>query len=87
MTGDTGAMRNILYDNQFGLELSNEIQIRRILRVMEAELTPKQRLYLTDYYFEELRPAQIARRYGVNCSTITRTLRRAEDRIRRHLFY
>ena len=80
-------MRNILYDNEFGLELPRDIQIQRILRVMEEELTGKQRSYLSAYYFEELRPSQIARRYGVNRSTVIRTIRRAEARIRRHLFY
>ena len=80
-------MRNIRYDNSFGMELPREIQIRRILRVMEDELTEKQRIYLTAYYFEELRPSQISRRYGVNRSTVIRTLRRAEDRLRRHLIY
>lgn len=80
-------MRNILYDCQWGLELPRDIQIRRILRVMEQELTEKQRAYLTAYYFDEQRPSQIARRFGVNRSTVMRTLRRAEDRIRRHLTY
>ena len=80
-------MRNILYVNEFGLELPRDVQIQRILRVMEEELTEKQRSYLSAYYFEELRPSQIARRYGVNRSTVIRTIRRAEARIRRHLFY
>lgn len=80
-------MRNIPYDNVFGLELPKEVQVRRMLRVMEAELTEKQRTYLAAYYFDEQRPSQIARRYGVNRSTVMRTLRRAEDRLRRHLIY
>lgn len=80
-------MRNIQYDNEFGLELPREVQIKRILRVMEQELTQKQHAYLTAYYFDEQSPSQIARRYGVNRSTVIRTLRRAEDRIRRHLTY
>ena len=80
-------MRNIPYDNHFGLELPKEVQIQRILRVMEEELTEKQRAYLAAYYFDELRPSQIARRYGVGRSTVIRTLHRAEDRLRRHLIY
>ena len=71
-------MRNILYDNQWGLDLPQEVQIQRILRVMEQELTDRQRNYLKAFYFEELSPSQIARRYGVNRSTVVRTLRRAE---------
>ena len=80
-------MRNIPYDNIFGLELPREMQIRRILRVMEQELTPKQRLYLYAYHFDDQSPSQIARRYGIHRSTVTHTLRRAEARIRRHLTY
>lgn len=80
-------MKNILYDNHFGLELPKEVQIRRILRVMEEELTEKQRAYLSAYYFDELRPSQIARKYGINRSTVIRTIRRAEDQLRRHLIY
>ena len=87
MTGGIGAMRNIPYDNEFGLEFPKSLQIRRIRRVMDLELTEKQRVYLSAYYFEELRPSQIARRYGVHRSTVIRTLRRAEDRIRRLLRY
>ena len=80
-------MKNIPYDNCFGLKLPKEVQIRRLLRVMEAELTARQQAYLAAYYFDELRPSQIARQYGVNRSTVIRTLRRAEDRLRRHLIY
>jgi RNA polymerase sigma factor (sigma-70 family) len=80
-------MRNILYDTQWGLELPKEVQIRRILRVMEQELTEKQRAYLYAYYFQEESPAQIARHFGVHRSTIQRTIARAEDRLRRHLTY
>ena len=80
-------MRNILYDNQWGLELPPEVQIQRILRVIDQELTEKQRAYLYAYYFDEQSVSQIARRYGVHRSTVMHTLRRAEARIRRFLTY
>ena len=80
-------MRNIPYDDTTGLELPKEIQLRRMQRVMEAELTPPQKEVLMLYYFEELRPAEIARIRGVNRSTITRTLRRAEQRLQKFLKY
>ena len=80
-------MRNIPYDNIWGLELPREVQLQRMLRVMEQELTEKQKAYLSAYYFEELSPTQIARRYGIHRSTVTHTLRRAEDRLRRYLTY
>ena len=80
-------MRNIPYDNVFGIQFPKEVQIRRILRVMEKELTEKQRQTLKAYYFDELSPAEIARRQGVNRSTVSRSLRRAEERLRRYLTY
>ena len=80
-------MKNILYDNQWGLKLPRELQLRRIRRVMEQELTEKQRLYLHACYFENQSPSQIARLYGVHRSTILRTIARAEDKLRRHLTY
>ena len=80
-------MRNIPYNDATGLDLPKEIQLRRMQRVMEAELTPPQREVLMLYYFEELRPAEIARIRGVNRSTIVRTLRRAEKRLQKFLKY
>lgn len=80
-------MKNIPYNNQWGLDLPPEIQIQRILRVMEQELTEKQRAYLHAYYFEEQTPSQIARRYGIHRSTVTHTLQRAEKNLRRFLTY
>ena len=80
-------MRNIRYDDESGLDLPKEIQLKRMLRVMERELTQIQRQVLTDYYFGELSPAQIARKRGVHRSTALRNLRRAEARLRRFLRY
>ena len=80
-------MRNIRYDSDIGLNLPREVQLRRLLRVMEGELTELQRQTLRLYYFEELRPAEIARIQGVHRSSALRTLRRAENRVRRFLQY
>lgn len=80
-------MRNIPYDEEIGLDLPREIQLKRMLRVMENELTDVQRETLMYYYFDELSPAQIARKRGVHRSTVTRNLRRAEARLRRYLRY
>lgn len=80
-------MRNIPYDTVCGVRLPREVQLRRMLRVMEKELTEKQRQALKAYYFDELSQAEIARRQGVNRSTVCRTLHRAENRLRRYLTY
>ena len=80
-------MKNIPHDDTTGLDLPKEIQLRRMQRVMEAELTPPQKEVLMLYYFEDLRPAEIARIRGVNRSAVLRMLRRAEGRLQKFLKY
>ena len=80
-------MRNTLFDGYEGPRLPRQVQLRRIRRVIEAELTPCQRETLVAYYFRQLTIPQIALEQGVNKSTVSRTLRRAEARVRRCLQY
>ncbi len=80
-------MKNIEYDGYLGPRLSREVQLRRIRRVMDAELTEKQRLAFDGYYLQKKNIPQLARERGVNKSTICRTLQRAERRLRRFLKY
>jgi RNA polymerase sigma-70 factor (ECF subfamily) len=57
-------------------------------RVMEEELTPRQREVLVLRYFEQLRLREIAERLDLDISTVCRTLHRAEKRIYKGLrFY
>ena len=80
-------MRNTLFEGYEGPRLPREVQLRRIRRVIEAELTPRQRETLTAYYFRQMTIPQIAQEQGVNKSTVCRTLHRAEARLRRCLRY
>ena len=80
-------MRNIRFDGYLGLRLPRQVQLQRVKRVIEGELTEKQRQVLTDYYFRQLTIPQIAAEQGVNKSTVCRTLHRAEAKIRRCLRY
>ena len=80
-------MRNTLFDGYEGPRLPREVQLKRLRRVIEAELTPCQKQTLTAYYFRQLTKEQIAREQGVNKSTVCRTLHRAEAKIRRCLRY
>ena len=80
-------MRNILYEGYLGPRLPREVQLKRVRRVIEEELTPLQRETLTAYYFQELTITQIAAQRGVNKSTVCRTLHRAEAALRRFLKY
>jgi RNA polymerase sigma factor (sigma-70 family) len=70
-----------------GPRLPREMQIKRVQRVIQEELTPLQREVLTAYYFQEQTMQQIADDRGVNKSTICRTLHRAEEKLRRFLRY
>lgn len=80
-------MRNTLFDGYEGPRLPREVQLKRLRRVIEAELTPCQKQTLIAYYFRQLTMEEIAREQGVNKSTVCRTLHRAEAKIRRCLRY
>lgn len=63
-------------------------RLRRNLRqARERELTPRQRQLLDLYYDQGMNIPQIAEELGVNRSTVSRTLRRARDRLYRCLRY
>lgn len=80
-------MRSILYEGYLGPRLPREVQLKRVQRVIQEELTPLQRQTLLAYYFQEQTVTQIAQERGVNKSTVCRTLRRAEAKLRRYLKY
>jgi len=80
-------VKNILYEGYLGKRLPREVQLKRVKRVIQEELTPLQREVLLAYYFQELTMEQIARERNVNKSTICRTLHRAEEKLRRYLKY
>ena len=80
-------MKNTLYDGYKGIRLPREIQMKRVHRVIEEELTPLQREVLIAYYIQDQTIPQIARERGVQKSTISRTLHRAEEKLRRFLKY
>ena len=80
-------MKNILYEGYQGIRLPKEVQLKRVQRVIQEELTPLQREALIAYYFQEQTITQIALERGVNKSTVCRTLHRAENKLRRYLKY
>ena len=76
-------MREHAEDNSDQLE-----RLRRNLRrAREQELTPRQREILALYYDRGLKMPQIARKLGVNRSTVSRTVKRAKQRLYRCLRY
>jgi len=70
-----------------GPRLPREIQLKRVKRVICEELTDCQKQVVIAYYFQQQTIPEIARERGVNKSTVSRTLHRAEERIRRCLRY
>ena len=80
-------MRNILYEGYLGPRLPREVQLQRIQRVIQEELTQLQREAIIAYYFQQMNIPQIAAQRGVNKSTVSRCLKRAEQRVRLCLRY
>lgn len=94
-------MRNIQYDNRTDREQMLQLaQIMapdnqaRLAEVQEAlgkalreEVTDRQRQVLFLYYSQGLNMRQIAEALGVERSTVSRTLKRGEERIRRRMRY
>ncbi|MBQ8801867.1 MAG: sigma-70 family RNA polymerase sigma factor [Clostridium sp.] len=79
-------MKNTPCDYQ-DLRLPPQVQLRRMHSVIDQELSSRQQEVLRAVYFENKSQAQIARERGVSPSTVHRTLRRAEARLRRFLRY
>ena len=76
-------LREQANDNQEQME-----RLRRNLRrAREQELTPRQQQVLTLRYEQNMNGAEIARLLGLNRSTVSRTIRRAQERLRRCLQY
>ena len=76
-------LREQANDNQEQME-----RLRRNLRrAREQALTPRQQQVLTLRYEQNMNGAEIARLLGLNRSTVSRTIRRAQERLRRCLQY
>ena len=80
-------MKNILYEGYEGLRLPRQVQLKRVQRVIREELTDIQREILLAYYMDNQTIPQIAEDRGVHKSTVSRTLHRAEEKLRRYLRY
>ena len=87
MTVGTGAARNIRSKAARLNRISRELELQRLKAVMDRELTELQRQTLTAYYFEGRTLLDIARQRNVAESTVSRTLNRAENKLRRFLQY
>jgi len=82
-----GDMTVWLRENGEDNSLRLERMRRNLRRARETELTPCQRQVLELYYEQRLQVNEIARQLGVNPSTVSRTLRRARERLKKCLQY
>ena len=80
-------MKNIPFETESTLRLPRQVQLKRIQRVIRQELTPLQQQAILSYYFQEKTIPEIARERNVNKSTVSRTLHRAEEKLRKYLRY
>ena len=80
-------MKNTLYEGYQGPRLTPELLQKRLSRVIEEELTPLQRETLLAYYIQQKNIPTIAAERSVAKSTVSRTLRRADGKVRRFLRY
>ncbi len=80
-------MKNTRSRGYLGLRLPQEVQIRRVQLVIQEELTPCQREILNAYYFRKMTLEEIAQERGIHKSTVCRTLKRAEENLRKYLRY
>ena len=58
-----------------------------LYKALRQDITDRQREYLLLYYGQGLNMQQIGERLGVNKSTVSRTIKRGEARLRRCLRY
>ena len=61
--------------------------VDNLIRCIREEITPRQREVLLLYYFRGKRQIEIARQLGVARSTVSRTIKRGELRLKRCLRY
>ncbi len=80
-------MKSILFEDSRFSGFPKEELARRMNTVIREELSELQRYTVLAYYFEKKSLAQIAQERSVNKSTVYRTLRRAEENLRKFLQY
>ena len=60
---------------------------RNLLHALQEDVTARQREYLLLYYGQRLNTREIGEKLGVSRSTVARTIKRGEARLRRCLRY
>ncbi len=66
---------------------SNRKVIKFLHEIINDDLTKTQKQYIIKYYMNNMKIHEIALEYGVNKSTVSRTIKRARNRIYERLKY
>ena len=64
-----------------------ESMAHKVAEAVATELTPRQRELVRLYYINQMTMYEIASMRGVSVSTVSRTLKRARERLRKFLRY
>ena len=69
--------------NQSGISNSNDVNMAKdlLLNAIDTVLTEKQKKYVKMHYFMDKPMNHIAKEFGVNPSTVTRTIQSAKKRL------
>lgn len=83
-------MENLLGVQRFRDETAEDnaerlLRLKRKLPAALSKLPEKQRMYLLAYYSERLTMEQLAERFGVNKSTVSRSIQRGKKKLQDYL--
>ena len=80
-----------MYMRQISSENTNSDQLsrlkRKLIRCIKEDVTERQRTVLLMYYSQGMNMREIGEALGVDKSTVSRTIKRGENRLRRCLRY
>ncbi len=83
---DMAAYSRLLSENNTNTEEMDRMKLA-LWRALHEDITEKQRKYLLLYYGEGKNMVEIGAEFGVDKSTVSRTIKRGEERLRRCLRY
>lgn len=85
------AVSMAVYLRQISEANTNSAQIsklkRNLVKCINEDVTERQRTVITMYYVDRLNTREIGERLGVNKSTVSRTIKRGENNLKRCLRY
>lgn len=80
-----------MYMRQISSENTNSDQLsrlkRNLIRCIKEDVTERQRTVLLMYYSQGMNMREIGEALGIDKSTVSRTIKRGENRLRRCLRY